>query len=173
MNDRYLRNMATAANPYAGNLADRGALGVLRATPGRLREAAERLRTQALLEESVAPGKWSARKILCHLADCEIAFGYRWRQVAAQPGHVIQTFDQDLWAAPYDALAASEALECFCALRQWNCAWVASLPRDAFVKPATHPERGELTLTTLLETTAGHDLHHFAQLDRIMAKGGR
>jgi uncharacterized damage-inducible protein DinB len=164
--------MATVANPYAGNLADRDALGVLQTTPRRLREVVNRLGADGLTQ-SVAPGKWSARKIICHLADCEIAFGYRWRQVAAQPGHVIQTFDQDLWAAPYDALAASEALECFCALRQWNCAWVASLPRDAFVKPATHPERGELTLTTLLETTAGHDLHHFAQLDRIMAKGGR
>jgi len=165
--------MATAANPYAGNLADRDPLSVLKATPGRLREAVERLRTQGLLEESLAPGKWGARKMICHLADCEIAFGYRWRQVAAQPHHAIQTFDQDLWAAQYDSLPANEALDCFCALRQWNCTWVASLPRDAFATPATHPERGELTLTTLLETSAGHDLHHLAQLDRIVAKGGR
>jgi hypothetical protein len=165
--------MATAANPYAGNLADRDALGVLNSTPGRLREAAQRLRTQGLLEESVAPGKWSARNIICHLADCEIAFGYRWRQVAAQPHHVIQTFDQDLWAAQYDSLPANEALESFGALRQWNCTWVASLPSEILVRPATHPERGELTLRTLLETSAGHDLHHLAQLDRIVAKGGR
>jgi hypothetical protein len=165
--------MATAANPYAGNLADCDALSVLKATPGRLRQTAERLGAQGLLEKSVAPGKWSARKIICHLADCEIAFGYRWRQVAAQPHHVMQTFDQDLWAAQYDSLPANEALESFCALRQWNCVWVESLQRDAFTKRATHPERGELTLTKLLETSAGHDLHHLDQLDQIAAKGGR
>jgi uncharacterized damage-inducible protein DinB len=164
--------MATAANPYAGNLADRDPLSVLKATPGRLREVVVRLGPLGL-EESMAPGKWSARKVICHLADCEIGFGNRWRQVVAQPRHVIQTFDQDLWAAQYDSLPAGEALESFCALRQWNCAWIASLPREALAKPATHPERGELTLLTLLETTAGHDLHHLAQLDQIMAKGGR
>ncbi len=165
--------MATVANPYAGPLADRDPRSVLKVTPSRLREVVERLRTQGLLDEGLAPGKWSARVTICHLADCEIAFGYRWRQVAAKPGHVIQTFDQDLWAAQYNSLPLNEAFDSFCALRQWNCAWLASLPGDAFLKPATHPERGELTLTTLLATTAGHDLHHLDQLDRILAKGGR
>ena len=164
--------MATAANPYAGNLADRDPFSVLTATAGRLREVVRRLGADGLLQ-SVAPGKWSVGKIICHLADCEIAFGYRWRQVAAQPHHTIQTFDQDLWAAQYDSLPSKEALESFCALRQWNCAWLASLPPAALSKPATHPERGELTLKTLLETAAGHDLHHLAQLDQIVAKGGR
>jgi uncharacterized damage-inducible protein DinB len=164
--------MATAANPYAGSLADRDPVSVLKATPGRLREAAARLGTGGL-EESLAPGKWSARKIVCHLADCEIAFGYRWRQVAAQPHHMLQTFDQDLWAAQYDSLAANEALEAFCALREWSNTWLAKLPRDTFAKPATHPERGELTFLKLLEITAGHDLHHLGQLDQIAVKGGR
>ena len=33
----------------------------------------------------------------------------------------------------------------------------------------THPERGELTLGVLVETQAGHDLNHLAQLQRIAA----
>ena len=164
--------MATITNPYAGPLAGRDPLPVLNETSGRLQEASDRLGATGL-EKSLAPGKWNVGQIFCHLADCEIAFGYRWRQVAAQPHHTIQTFDQDLWAAQYDSLPSKEALESFCALRQWNCAWLESLPRDAFAKRATHPERGELTLLTLLETTAGHDLHHLAQLDQIVAKGGR
>lgn len=164
--------MATAANPYAGNLADRDPVSVLKETPSRLRKTIERLGRTGI-EESAAPGKWSARKIVCHLADCEIAFGNRWRQVVAQPGHAIQTFDQDAWAAQYDSLPASEALDSFCALRQWNCAWLASLAAEAFALTATHPERGELTLRKLLEIAAGHDLHHLAQLDRIAAKGGQ
>jgi uncharacterized damage-inducible protein DinB len=164
--------MATAANPYAGNLGDRDTRSVLQATPGRLRDVVARLGAEGL-EQSLAPGKWSAGKIVCHLADCEIAFGYRWRQVAAEPHHTIQTFDQDLWSRQYGSLSAKEALEAFCALRQWNNSWLSTLPRETLANPATHPERGELTLLKLLEITAGHDLHHLAQLDQIAAKGGR
>src|SRR5882757_1760438 len=137
--------MATAANPYAGYLGGRDPIAVLNETPRRLKQAVERLGATGL-EQSWAPGKWSARKIICHLADCEIAFGYRWRQIAAQPHHLIQPFDQDAWAVTYDSLGAEEALAAFCALRQWNCGWLLTLPREAFSKPVTHPERGEVTL---------------------------
>jgi hypothetical protein len=30
-----------------------------------------------------------------------------------------------------------------------------------------HPERGEMTLRVLIETIAGHDLNHLAQLEAI------
>ena len=31
------------------------------------------------LERRSAPGKWSVRQILCHLADCELVFAFRLR----------------------------------------------------------------------------------------------
>jgi hypothetical protein len=34
----------------------------------------------------------------------------------------------------------------------------------------THPERGEMTFKTLVETMAGHDLNHLGQLERIAAR---
>lgn len=164
--------MATITNPYAGPLAGRDPLPVLNDTPRHLLEARDRLSPTGL-EKSLAPGKWSVRKIFSHLADCEIAFGYRWRQTVAERHHKIQPFDQDAWATQYDSLNADRALDTFCTLREWNYAWLASLPKEAFSKPATHPERGELTLQILLETTAGHDLHHLAQIDQIVARGNR
>jgi hypothetical protein len=39
-------------------------------------------------------------------------------------------------------------------------------PAD-FDKRLTHPERGELTIRTVLETMAGHDLNHIGQVERI------
>jgi hypothetical protein len=36
-----------------------------------------------------------------------------------------------------------------------------------FERAAHHPERGDLTLRTLLETMAGHDLNHLIQLQRL------
>jgi hypothetical protein len=161
--------MATIANPYANPLAGRDPIPVLNDTPRCLREVAQRLGSKGL-EQSLAPGKWSVGKMFCHLADCEIAFGYRWRQTVAEPHHKVQPFDQDLWAGQYGSLSAYRALDTFCTLREWNYAWLAALPKDAFSKPATHPERGELTLQILVETAAGHDLHHLAQINQILAR---
>jgi hypothetical protein len=31
----------------------------------------------------------------------------------------------------------------------------------------THPERGEMTFRTVVETMGGHDLNHLGQLERI------
>ena len=76
------------------------------------------------MAQSYAPGKWALNTVVCHLADCELAFGYRWRQVVAQPHHLIQPFDQDAWAAQYSVLDAKTALASFLATRHWNLSWL-------------------------------------------------
>jgi DinB family protein len=160
--------MATAANPYAKYLAGRDALEVLAETPERLKSLVDTL-GPTRMNESYAPGKWTLNTVLCHLADCELAFGYRWRQVVAEPHHTVQTFDQDAWAANYRGLDAEAALTAFCANRTWNVNWLKSLTPDQLAKPLSHPERGELTLRTLFEITAGHDLNHLRQFEQVVA----
>jgi hypothetical protein len=48
-------------------------------------------------ERSYAPGKWTARQILTHLAQTEIALGYRARMALTIPDYAAQSFDQDAW----------------------------------------------------------------------------
>jgi DinB family protein len=158
--------MATPSNPYAHHLASRDALEVLGETPGRLQALVEKL-GPARMKESYAPGKWTLNQVVCHLADCEIAFGYRWRQVAAQPHHVIQPFDQDAWSTHYAGLDPNAALAAFLGNRNWSLNWLRSLTPVTLAKPVTHPERGELTLHKLLQMTAGHDLNHLAQFEKV------
>ena len=153
-------------NPYASFLGDRDPRVVVSETASRLSSHVERLGTDGL-KRSTAPGKWSAGAILCHLADCELVFGFRLRQALAEPHHVIQPFDQDAWAKPYETLDARTALDLFTAARRWNLALLATVAPAEFGKRLTHPERGEMTLQTVLETMAGHDLNHLAQLERI------
>jgi len=116
---------------------------------------------------SPAPGKWSPAEIVCHLADCEIAFGFRLRQTLAEEHHVLQPFDQEKWAAPYAGVAAAEALAAFSALRKWNLTLIQKMLPGSAEKPVTHPERGTMTFKTIVETMAGHDLNHLGQLKRI------
>src|ERR1700687_5465265 len=128
-------------NPYASHLGDRDPIAVIAATPGRLEALATRLGSDGL-ERSLAPGKWSAREILCHLADCEVVFAVRLRQALAEDHHMIQPFDQELWAKTYTAYSASEALSTFATVRKCNLTLLRSLQPGTDSKPLMHPERG-------------------------------
>lgn len=156
-------------NPYASQLGTRNPREVIAESPRRLASLVDRLGAGGL-ERSLAPGKWPARAILCHLADCEVAFGFRLRQALAEPSHVIQPFDQDAWAKSYASLDGRTALEAFSAARRWNLALLDTVKPAEFSKTLRHPERGELTFQVLVETMGGHDLNHILQLETIAAQ---
>jgi hypothetical protein len=163
--------MATIdANPYSRQLGDQDPLAVMAKTPERVAALISRLGLDGQ-EKTYAPGKWSAREIVCHLADCELAFGFRLRQTLAQPNHVIQPFDQELWAKHYATLDGAAALSALLALRAWNLALLDTLSPSDFDIPANHPERGDLTFRTIVETIAGHDLNHLNQLEIVATRG--
>jgi hypothetical protein len=153
-------------NPYASFVGEQAPRQVIAATGSKLESLAQAL-GPAGVERSPAPGKWSPREILCHLADCEVVFAFRLRQAAAEPHHVIQPFDQDKWASSYAAFDAAAALQVFRTVRQWNLKLIDSLPAEVFSKPLTHPERGQMTFQVLVETMAGHDLNHVQQIEAI------
>jgi uncharacterized damage-inducible protein DinB len=149
--------------PYAGMLEGRDAAQVIAETPVRLGLILDGLST-AEIERRPAEGKWCVREIIAHLADCEIAWSWRLRQVLGEEHVVIQPFEQDAWARVYDAYSFEIAWTTFKALRTWNLVFVGAVSEADRKKGYTHPERGEETLWTLVEIMAGHDLHHLAGL---------
>ncbi len=158
--------MHETLNPYRNFLGARDPLEVMAATPDTLRSLAGQL-LGPKINLSYAPGKWTARQILCHLADCEIAFAFRLRQAAAEKDHIIQPFDQDAWSAHYADGDPAQALEVFSVVRGWNVAFVNNQPEGILNKSVTHPERGAMTFGTILQTMGGHDLNHLGQLETI------
>ena len=164
-----MTHMATTLNPYAGFLGDSKPNEVVAETPKRISQLVEQLGPEGL-ERSYAPGKWTAREIICHLTDTEIAFSFRFRQTLAEPHHVIQPWDQEAWAKNYESISAKEAAQTFAALRRWNLSLFKLVGPNALAKPVTHPERGELTFRMLLETMAGHDRNHLRHLEMIASQ---
>jgi hypothetical protein len=155
-------------NPYDKFLDGRPLDAILRATPGEITKLLETIG----LEKSTlppAPGKWSPAEIVAHLADCELVFAFRLRQTLAEYSPVLQPFDQDKWAATYAGIPAAEALAVFSAMRTWNLRLLSTTWPAAAHRPVTHPERGTMTFQTIVETMAGHDLNHLAQLQRLAA----
>jgi uncharacterized damage-inducible protein DinB len=155
-------------NPYARFLEGRDPIAQVHATPAALQSLIESIGPGGMARP-YGEGKWNAAQILCHLADVEIAWGVRLRQTIAQPHHTIQPFEQDEWAKAYPRMDAQAAGQAFLALRNWNLAFLATVPESEHGKVVTHPERGTMTFRGLLETMAGHDLNHLAQLEMIAA----
>ncbi len=153
-------------NPYDKFLDGRPLETILAATPNAIAKYLDVIGAHRATVPP-APGKWSAAEIVSHLADCEIVFAFRLRQTLAEDGPTIQPFDQDKWAAQYPGIPAALALEAFSALRKWNLQLIHSVMPAAAGRTVTHPERGAMTFQTLVETIAGHDLNHLAQLRRI------
>jgi len=153
-------------NPYARYLDGRPLTDILGSTPTQISGF---LKVMGPEKAAVppAPGKWSAAEILCHLADCELVFGFRLRQTLAEDAPTIQPFDQEKWAAMYSGIPASQALEAFTALRRWNLLLICAALPAAANRPVMHPERGTMTFQTLVEIMAGHDLNHLGQLQKV------
>jgi hypothetical protein len=159
-------------NPYASYLGRKDPLDVIASSTAKIESLLFQIGPERA-EKAPAPGKWSAREIVCHLADCETVFAFRLRQTLAEDHHVIQPFDQDKWAAPYLNYSLPAALAVLSAVRNWNVALIRSVPPGAHSKTVTHPERGDMTFQTIVETMAGHDLNHISQIEAIASRAAQ
>jgi hypothetical protein len=116
-----------------------------------------------------APGKWTARQIVAHLADAELVTAHRFRQIIAEDNPTLIAFDQNLWAAnlDYARRKPKQSLDTFRRLRAENYELLKDLPPGAFNRAGNHTERGAVTLGQLLETMADHAESHARQLQAL------
>ena len=116
-----------------------------------------------------APGKWSIRQLVAHLADSEMVGAYRLRAVIAEDNPTLSGFDQDLWARNLDYAhrKPKQALESFRRYRAENYDLLKTLPEGAYTRTGNHTERGPLTLLNLVEIYAEHAENHARQMQAI------
>jgi uncharacterized damage-inducible protein DinB len=153
-------------NPYEKFLGDADPVPILFTTASRLQLLVAPL-SDDRIQASPAPGKWSIREIVAHLADCELVFAFRLRQTLSMDHPVIQPFDQEVWSERYAAYDFASALGMFNAARNWNLKLLGTVSEADQHRPTTHPERGTMTFWTIVETMAGHDINHLEQIERI------
>jgi len=151
--------------PYSTDLGDRDPIEAMRDSLGRFRSFARW--TDDQFERSYAPGKWSARLVLVHLAHSEMAFGARARLALTTVNYLSQPFDQNLWMDREARLGAREALDAQLAVGAMNVALFASLAPGDRAMTFTHPEYGAISIDWLIHQMAGHQIHHLRQLDAL------
>jgi hypothetical protein len=154
-------------------LGDEEPIGVQRATPSELDRRLRDVAPEDLIRRP-APEKWSIAEIVAHLADAELAMGWRVRNMLANPGVALTWWDEAAWAERlgYAQQDASLSAGVFRALRESNLRLLASIPRARWVECyGVHEVRGRQTVEEFVRLEAAHDLNHLRQIDRIL--GGR
>ena len=149
--------------------------------PLRLRKLLKGL-TERQLSKAPAPGKWSIKQIVAHLADGEVILGSRYRFVAAHERPAIAGYDQDLFVEKLGVANATteELLADFEMARAVNLGLLMRLTDEQLQRVGVHSERGEESIETMVAMYAGHDRVHLDQVETIRTglfppakKGGR
>jgi len=151
-------------------LGDHDPVVILGQTPVALERFLDTVPAQ-IVASPEAPGKWSIREVVQHLADSELVGGFRLRMVMAHDRPRLSGYDQDLWASRlrYREVDVRDSLEQFTALRRANVRlWEHLSPAD-LGRVGIHGERGEESLEHMRRLYAGHDILHLRQLERIRA----
>jgi hypothetical protein len=156
-----------------GLLGDRDPIAVLEKTPNEVTRLLTRLTPEDIARPE-APGKWSMRQVVRHLADSEIVWGYRLRRVIAEDRPPIQGYDQDRWAdgLHYDRADVAESLAELRAMRAGHLRLLRPLGPAERKRVGVHSERGEESVEHMMRMYAGHDTLHLRQLERIRAALG-
>lgn len=154
--------------PYGSYLDGVDPFASLADTPARL-AAIVRAWPAAAFERSHAPGKWTARQNLAHLAHAEMVFAVRLRFALAEDGYVVRPFDQDLWLTAEPDVEPLVALEAYLALRRMTLACCHGLTDARRRRTCEHPEFGPITVDWIARFFAGHERSHLAQFEAIDA----
>ncbi len=122
------------------------------------------------LQKAYAPGKWTVKQLLHHLADAETILYDRIRRVISEPAQVIWAFDQDAFCKglEYENSPLYLNKQVFRSVRE-SVIYLAeknyqSLGHLTFI----HSETGRRTLKEEFDKIAWHNAHHLSQIEMAL-----
>jgi len=116
------------------------------------------------------PDQWCIHEILGHLADVEIVYAYRLRQMLADIKPVIAPMDQNEWAQKLGHLDTplAELVALYGLNRHANLRLLQRLKPGDLEKSAFHPEtKKDFTVGELVERMSTHGTSHLAQIEKL------
>lgn len=122
---------------------------------------------EAKLSTRYAPGKWSAKEVLGHLADGERIFAYRLLWLARGGEDNLPSFEEDdfVATAQFDRLSPAELANELATVRRSTLSLLRTLPQldwHATASVGGNP----MTLSTIPWLMVGHERHHLGVLEQ-------
>ena len=122
--------------------------------------------SEAELDFRRAPGKWSAREIVHHLADSETTSAIRIRKMLVEHSPYIQGYDQDEFARKlhYSKRPVEPALRALEAARATTAQLLDLMSEADWKRMGEHSESGPYSAETWLSIYAAHAHNHADQI---------
>ena len=125
------------------------------------------------LDKSDSEG-WSPRQVIHHMADSETQSYARLRKLIAEPGTVIQGYDEGKWAENptlgYQNLPIEDSVAVIKAVRKSSYELIKRLSDEQLLNKCTHSESGEYSVKNWLDTYSKHPIDHLNQIKNLLTK---
>ena len=129
--------------------------------------------TDAELDIPEAPGEWSPREIVHHLADSEMTSAIRLRRLIAEDNPTLVGYDQEEFARRlYYNRPIEPSLLAFRYARESTAAILHALSEAEWQRGGTHSEYGLQSVEVWLTYYARHAHDHADQIRRARATAG-
>ena len=119
------------------------------------------------LDKSDSDG-WTPRQVIHHMADSEAQSYARLRRLIAEPGTIIQGYDEGLWAdnrtLGYRTEQIETSLAVIKAVRQSSYELLLRISEKELANQGIHSESGVYTVHKWLETYTKHPKDHARQI---------
>jgi hypothetical protein len=156
------------AAPYAGYIAAVGDADVLALLERQLETVARLLGgvSESRAAHRYAPGKWSVKEVVGHLADTERVMAYRALRIARGDATPLAGFDENAFVhgAAFDRRSLGSLADEWAAVRRATLALVRPLDAAALQRIGSasgHP----VSVRALVYIMAGHVAHHLGVLE--------
>ena len=111
---------------------------------------------------------WTPRQVIHHVADSEAQSYARLRRLIAEPGTMIQGYDEARWAEnkdlSYKVVEVSHSIAVIVAVRESSYLLLQRLSADSLNNAGIHSESGAYSVSDWIETYTRHPLEHAEQI---------
>jgi hypothetical protein len=126
--------------------------------------------SEAELAAREAPGEWSPREIVHHLADSEMTSAVRLRLLIAQDAPTLLGYDQEAFVRQlYCDRPIEPSLAAFAAARAATTPILRRLSEEQWRRAGMHSESGSYSVEDWLRIYSGHARDHADQIRRARA----
>lgn len=124
------------------------------------------------LERTYAPGKWSVRFVLHHLADAETVLHERICRTLSEPRQTMRVFDQEDWAQKldYSQVPLELSAATYDAVRRKVIHYAGRFYESHGDLEFVHSEMGVRTLRQEFDKVADHNAKHLAQIRQALGR---
>lgn len=111
---------------------------------------------------------WTPRQVIHHVADSEAQSYARLRRLIAEPGTIIQGYDEGKWAESatlgYTEAPVESAIAVFAAVREASYLLLLRLSESQLDNKGTHSESGEYLIRDWIRSYTNHPTDHANQI---------